>query len=365
VEEREKIYSEIDRVVASNKLRIKENTFSFAPVSSDIKLPVLINIGAFILIVVLSVVFYFLFNQAETNIVSEKETVLSAEGMLIQAIREESEQKLGEKEKEISNIQGRLDGMRQEQQKLLSDSEEQARLMELELKEKFKEELEAERLKLQSEGLSSTSIEQKLHEFEASRQKTLEDQIELMKRKLEEARLERENSLNELITGYEQNLESARTDRSELEEKLKEEFSEKEQLLEDERNTAVTQLARLDKQQKEEKLVIDQILSMYTGTNELIKNNQYEDAIDNLDNLEELLNQENIMSLPAIQYRREVDFFMIRSLRKLVENEKQVDKVDTGSLIESANLIASVSGLVEEGNRYFEEGDLEAARESY
>ncbi|MCK5671834.1 MAG: hypothetical protein KAH95_00575, partial [Spirochaetales bacterium] len=149
------------------------------------------------------------------------------------------------------------------------------------------------------------------------------------------------------------------------EEKLKREYSEKEQLLEDERNTAVAQLTRLDEQQKEEKLVIDQILSMYTGTNELIKNNQYEDAISNLDNLEKLLNQENVIRLPAIQYRREVDFFMIRSLRKLVESEKQVNETDTESLIKSANLISAVSGLVEEGNRYFEEGDLEAARESY
>ncbi|MCK5673697.1 MAG: hypothetical protein KAH95_09980, partial [Spirochaetales bacterium] len=142
-------------------------------------------------------------------------------------------------------------------------------------------------------------------------------------------------------------------------------FSEKEKALETERNAAVEQLNRLDEQQKEEKLVIDQILSIYTKTNELIKNSQYQEALNNLNNLETLLNKGNIIILPAIQYRREVDFFMIQSLRRLIASEKQSENVDTDALFESADLIAAVSGLVEEGNKYFEEGDLESARASY
>ncbi|MCK5199388.1 MAG: hypothetical protein KAR21_13610, partial [Spirochaetales bacterium] len=86
---------------------------------------------------------------------------------------------------------------------------------------------------------------------------------------------------------------------------------------------------------------------------------------ENLDNLENFLNMDNVAGLPAILYRRETDIFMIQSLRKLVEVEKGQNELDTDSLIQSADLLASVSSFVEEGNRFFEEGDLEAARESY
>ena len=364
-EERDKIYGEIDNAVASNKLKIKEDTFSFTPVRSDIKLPVLINLGAFILIAGLSIFFYFMFNQAETSIVSEKENVVSAEGLLLQALKEKSEQRLGEKEKEISSIQSRLNGMREEQEKLISSADEKARQFEEDLKLEYNKELEAERLRLQKEGYSTESIDQKMREYENIKQKEFDDQFDLMKNQLETERLEREISLNNLINDYEQNLDSARSARIELEDELTRQFSEKEKALETERNAAVEQLNRLDEQQKEEKLVIDQILSIYTKTNELIKNSQYQEALNNLNNLETLLNKGNIIILPAIQYRREVDFFMIQSLRRLIASEKQSENVDTDALFESADLIAAVSGLVEEGNKYFEEGDLESARASY
>jgi len=365
LEEREKIYNEIDQAVSSNKLRIEKNTFSFTPVRSDIKLPVLINLGALVLIVGLSIAFYFLFNKAETSIVSEKENVVSAEGLLLQALKDESEQRLGEKEKEISSIQSRLNGMREEQQKLLSNADKKAHQFEEDLKLEYDKELEAERQRLQEEGLPTESIDQKMQKFENRKQKEFDDKFDKIKNQLETERLEREISLNNLINDYEQNLDSARSARIELEDELTRQFSEKEKTLETERNAAVEELNRLDEQQQEEQLVIDQVLSMYTTTNKLIKNRQYEEALVNLNNLETLLNKDNIIVLPAIQYRREVDLFMIQSLRKLVASEKQADSVDINSLFESSDLIASVSGLVEEGNKYFEEGDLESARSSY
>lgn len=378
-EEREKIYNEIDQAVSSNKLRIEKNTFSFTPVSSDIKLLVLINLGAFILIVGLSITFYFMFNQAETSIVSEKENVVSAESRLLQALKEESEQQLGEKERQIQNIQGRLENMRLEQEKLISDSQEQADKLEAELRQSFEEELENERRKLQNEGLSSESIDQKLKEFELAKQAEYQKQIDLMKEELEEERLAKEKALNDLITGYEQNLESARTDRIAMEEELKRQYAEKEQeyaareqesaereqVYESERDKAVAMLAGFDQLQKKEGLVIDQIFSMYSNINDSIKNSQYESAEKNLDNLENFLNQDNVAGLPAILYRRETDIFMIQSLQKLIEIEKSQNELDTDSLLASANILSTVSGIVEEGNRLYDQGNLEAARESY
>lgn len=370
--EREKIYDEIDRVVASKRLKIQEDTFSFTPIQSDIKLPVIVNITAFLLIAGLSIFFLVYFKQAETHIVAKTENVTTSESRLIEALKAESEQQLGEKEKEIKNIHGKLESMRLEQEKLISDSLEKASMLEAELRESYENTLEEERRKLQSEGLSAESVEQKLQDFEASKQVEFQEQIDSMRKQLEGERLAKEVALNNLITGYEKNLEMAKATLLAIEEELKQQYSKKEQQftekaqqLESERNTAIAKLLRFDELRKQEQLVINQIISMYTSINDSIKNNQYDKSLESLNNLENFINRENVTDLPAVLYRRGTDIFMIQSLRKLVETEKKQSDPDTDSLIESASILVMVSDIVEEGNRLYDQGNLEAAREFY
>ena len=342
-QEREKIYNEIDRAVKSKKLKIQENTFTFTAIKNDVRLPLIINIASFLLIAALSTFFLLYFKQAETNIVSKKENIISTESKLIEALKAESEQQLGEKEKEIQNIHGKLDDLRLEQNKLISDSLEEASLMQAELREAFEKTLVEERLKLQSEGLTPESIEKNLQDFEASKEIEFQNQIDFMKKQIKEERIAKEEALNNLITGYEQSLETVKTDRIAIEEGLKQQYIEKEQQITEEaqqlaseKDTEIEKLLHFEELQKKEQLIVNQIIFLYSIINDSIKNSQYEKSLENLNILEQFINQGNIAFLPAVMYRRETDIFMIQSLKKLVETEKAQSEMNTDSLLESA-----------------------------
>ena len=108
-DERAKIYDEIEKAVSSGKLRIDEDTFSFIPVKNDVKLPVVINIAAFVLIVLVSILMLAYFKQAEVNIVAGSENVITAESELFSALKKESEEKIKERDTEIAGIREKLE----------------------------------------------------------------------------------------------------------------------------------------------------------------------------------------------------------------------------------------------------------------
>ena len=364
-EERRKIYNEIDRAVTSNKMRISGSTFSFKTKRSGAKLPVFINLFSLLLIAGLGIFFYYSFNQAETRMITPSQNVSTAEGRIIQALKEESEEKLAEKNREIQSILTRLESARLDQEKLLSDSRNQAERIESDLRSIFEKELEEERLRLREEGLTEQGIRDKLRDFESQKQAEFQNELDTRLEQLQQENLAKEQALKEQIAGYEQGLLQAKTDRTAMEEELKQQYSVQNRELENERDSAVARLRSFDEQQNQEQLVMDQIFGMYSSTNEAIKSGAYDEAIGKLDSLTDFLNQEKIAALPDIAYRREIDSFMIQSLRKLVEIEKNESAPARESAADSSDVLAAVSDLVEKGNRFFEQGEMEAAREQY
>jgi len=374
--DRRKIYEEIDRAVAANRLRVNRDTFSFKTKRHDGVLPFFINFLALLLIVGLGYFFYSFFNEAETSITSPDTEILNTEGSIIQALKEESEEKLAEKNREIQSILGRLDSARFEQQRLVNEAREEAERIEADLRRLFEQDLEKERQRLQAEGLSETALDRRLKEFEAIKQEELQNRLDAQLAEIRETNLERENVLKEQIAEYEQGIEQARIDLTALEAELQEQYSEQNRQTAAERDEALDRLRSFDEQQKQEQLVVDQIFGMYSSTNEAIKESRYDEALKNLENLSSFLQQEKIASLPAIAYRREVDTFMIRSLRRLIETEKtQTESTgeaaptsvigDTAAESNTEETLAKVADLVEKGNELFEEGEMENAREYY
>ncbi|MBI9099236.1 MAG: hypothetical protein JEY91_12195 [Spirochaetaceae bacterium] len=367
LDEREAIYKEIDRSISSGRLRIRESTFSFEPEKNDQRLPVLVNGIAFLIIIGLSLFFYIYFNRVETFIVTESETIVSAESALVETLKEESQQRLNEKEQEILSIQNRLEEMRRRQETLQLTSQEETARIEKELRSVFEAELESERVKLQNEGFSTSYIEEKLQELEAQKDIEFNKQIQELQTRLEEEHLARDNEISDLISSYEANLQSV------LDEQIALENSQKEQL-EGERDKVLNDLANMEQMKKQEDFILGQIVSLYSEINRNIQNSEYDSARENLVSLEDYLNLKSVSLLPAVKFRRDVDIFMIHSLRKLIDVEIKALEATIVSEIplpeikeenESDRILAVISEIVEQGNFLYEQGDLEAARESY
>ena len=362
-EERDKIFSDIDKSVAANKLKIGDSTFSFKPVRNDLKLPVLINLFALILLAGLGYFLYDYFGKAENYIIRDKDSVITLENKLIETLKKESDEKISAKDAEIQNIQSKLEDMRIQQEKLARETEERIRQREGELQSLFQEELEKERQRLIGLGYSDSEIQNMMKEYMTQKEQEYQIQLAAVTEKIEKERKAQEETISSIMNEYQGSLAQAQNEKTALEESLNEKYAEMEQRLENEKDQALSQLEDLARVQEQEDFILNNIFSFYTRVNEDLSIQDYTAAGMELDKLEVYLNDEMILSSEAVQFRRDLDSFMVSSLRKLIASEQQ--KSDSSALLESAGLLAQVSTAVDEGNRYYEAGDIEMARQSY
>jgi hypothetical protein len=364
-EKNDEVMAEMDAILESNRLKITEETLAYTAQSSGALFPVLINLGAFLLLVGLGALFIWYFDQTEKSITSGTQEVISAEGRIIEAVRRASEEELSRKEDEIDSIQNRLQEAEASQAALIAETEEELSRREALLREELAAQLELERQRLSGEGLSESAVEEQLALFEARKRTEFEEQLASMSSELEARMAEQEAQLNSQIDSYRASLASAREEQDEIRAKLEEELaaarSEAATAAEEataETSAALAELEALGRRRQEEKLVQDQILAVYDDINQRLSHKEYDQALDRLDSLESYLNQASVAGLPSVAERLEIEEFLISSLRQLIDSRRNPGD-------RTAPLLSSVSLLVEEGNALYEEGNTEAARENY
>ncbi len=371
-EEREKILAEIDRRLDKSRIRVVADTFSFTPKRSGAFLPVLVNAIAVILLLGSILFLFYVFDRSEESILSETAEVLSTESKLIAALKKESEEQLELKDQKILDIQVRLNGMQRERERIKLAAQAEIQQREQQLRAEMEEALQAEREKLQSQGLSTENIAEKIKEYEAQKKAEFETRVEALRTQSQAELAQKEATIAALVSEYEQSLESAQQERLDLqralenrEARLEEQFREREQALESDRSRAIEELSRMRDTRQNEQLILDQILSSYDKINNQLKDTQYADARNGLEALREYLNQDSVSSLPAIQKRRPVELFIIGSLESLIANEQPRESEDISSLVESSNLINSATTLVKRGDASFESENLPEAEKWY
>jgi len=371
-EDREKVLGQINEIVASNRIQVTPETLSFTPKQKGGVLPILINAGAAVVLIGGILTAVLLFRRQEQTIVTTPATLETAEGRLIQALREESERELSQKQQEIDDIQGRLQRINQEKSQLQEQTEARLRERERELREALSLELEAERTRLRSAGVSDERITAQLLELESERSRSLESEMVSFRGQVEEELRQREATLNNLIGEYEQNLRAAQSESARLQEELaarqaelEAQYREQETVLQADRARALEQLDRLREQQEKEQLIRDQFLSFYARTRDHLAGGRFPEALSSLQEFRSYLDQPSVSGLPGIRKRRPVELFLIDSLERLIAREERSAGTDTGSLIASADLIARVSEMIERADRLFQDRDYQRARELY
>ena len=371
-DDREKILTQINEIVDKNRIEIKPDTFDFKPKKRGGTLPLLFNLAA---IVIIAAGGYFLlnyFDRSEASIVTTRSGLQSAEGKLLAALKEESEKRLSEKEQAIADIQNRLSEMNAERVQLEAEAEARIQEREAELETAMMEQLANERARLQSEGLSETDITERLKSFETEQQARFEERLATARAEAE-AEIDRQReTLNQLTTEYESALTAAEQEKSLLEDELTQqeatllaEFQKKEAALESERLDALQELESLRTQREREQLALDQILSFYGAVQAHLSAGDFDDALASLTDLEAYLNQSNIISLEGVRNRRQVEMFLVGSLKTLVAEQQRAESPDTQSLINSAQMLASATALIEQGNELYINADYSNAKELY
>ena len=328
-DEQIEILGQINEVLEKNRIEITPDTFAFTPKKQGNLIPLLVNVSAVLILLAGAFSLLSHFNREERSLIRQSSTVLTAEGKLIAALREESEERLNQKDQQISEIQARLEDLRKQAETAKLDTEAKILEREDQLRAELAAELAAERQKLQAEGLSASTINDQLRALEERLTAENQGQLAAFRRQSEEELAEKEAELATLEEQYRQSLLQSRQERSSLQRQFSERETELQAQLERQAAQAESaqgevadQLARLREQRQREQLVFDQILSSYNRVEESIEDGRYSTALQDLDNLESYLSQAAIAGLPAVQNRIPVDRFLIASLRRLIEAER-------------------------------------------
>ncbi len=376
-EEQVEIIGEINEVIEKNRIEIKPDTFAFSPKKQGSLIPLLINGGALVILAAAAFLLLAFFNREEQSLIRESATVLTAEGKLIAALRQESEQQLSEKDRQIADIQARLEDLRKQAETAKLDTEAKIRVREDQLRAELEAQLAAEREKLQGEGLATAAINDQVRSLEQRLTSENESRLTAFRNQSEAELAEKEAELAALEEQYRQSLLQFQQERSALEQQfsqreaeLRAQLAEQAAEAESAQAEVADQLAALREQRQREQLVFDQILSSYNQVEDDLAGGRYEAALGDLNNLESYLSQTTISSLPAIRARIPTERFLIASLRNLIEARQApapqaIAQPEEAAPSEADQLLASISDTVAEADRLVQSGDRAGAERLY
>ncbi len=370
--ESEEILSQIDQVVSKNKLIINKKTLSFKARKRGFGLPLVVNLVAILVIVAGALVISYFFGLKEESIVTGSIGITSAEGRLIEKLKEESQAEIALKEEEIAATRSKLQDMAMEKDRLESEMDQRISDREAELRSALEQELEAERVRLAEEGIFQEDIDLLIKELESARAAEYSSQLDTFRQEALTELQEKSAAIAALTAEYEQTLARQEEEQQKLlvqlqarEAELEEQLKRQEAALEQERTAFAEDLSRIQRQQESRQLVLDQIRSSYEKINSYLDESDYSRALGQLATLEDYLRQDGVAGLSSMQDQIHVEFFIIDSLNKLIENEQENAGSDTTSLVQAAAKLTAVSGMVEEADSLFRNGEIERATDLY
>jgi DNA repair exonuclease SbcCD ATPase subunit len=371
-EDQQDILTQIEKIATESRMQVSPEVFHIKPLKKGVLFPIIINLAAVLVLAVGIFTLYLLFRRGEEIILEEKVLITSTEGKLLEELKRESDNKLREKNSEIEDIQNRLSAIDKERQDLQANMDSKIQERESALRKTLEDALAAEKQRLKDQGLSEEDINAKIADLENKKQQEFDENLEAFKKETEAERLKAENNLKIMQDEYSQSLNRINTEKDSIqkeslarEAELKSRIEEKEKALESEKTKAEAHLALLEEQALKTELVDTQLIGFYNTVKGNIKNENFEDALENLSSLRSYLDEESVISLPGIANRREVEFFVIDSLNKLIKSEMKKEEIDTSSLIEAANQITAVKDKVKEADKQLALGETVKAENLY
>ena len=375
VEEGISLLAQIEKDVASARTPITREAFAYTPQRSGIFFPIILNLAALALVVLVAVFFPMYFDRQEETIAGGSGTTLTGESRLVSALTREAEGKLRSKDQEIGQIQGSLDQTRQRLATLRADADSQVLKKEQELRASFDQQLAAEKTRLQGQGASTASIDSQLAVLREELQKSYDSKLAEFRNSLNADTAQKEAALTAQLSGSQVTLARAQSEKADLLAQL-EAATRTAASARTEQEQLAARVASLSAQGRREQLVLDQITASYAAAGAAMNASRYDDALGLLGSLASYLDQAGVASLPAVQQRKPVDLFLIDSLEKLVVSRKAGAQAAPGGGASSAaapsappvlspRQTQALSDAIAAGDALFTAGDFAGAVEKY
>jgi len=362
-EEQLEIMSELSELSEKQRINITEETFSFTPGKNDRRLPLLINVAAVALLLVAGIGLYYFFDLRERFFTSGRATVLTAEGKLLQAVREDAQSQISKRDQQIADIQQKLATLDQDRERLKLEGEVRLKQREEELLAGMDQKLRDEREKLIGQGLSAQEMENRLRALQDQMESRNRQDLDTLRQQVERDRSQQESAFKALEAEYKGGLERLGAEKARLEEQLRlreqelsEQFRRETAALKSEQAKTAESLTRLTEQRQKEEMASEQILSFYDQLRGDLAKPDYDQALRTLVSFESFLDQDSIRSLPPIQRRRSVELFVIDSFRALIERQRSASLQTAPSLLAAAEVLASIQQAVSQADQAYQAG---------
>lgn len=363
--EKHEILDKLNEIVSKDVIKIKAEDFKLKPLKKDITAPLIISLLA-IAIAAGGIYYAFrYFNSKEQTLITEQESYTSAESKVVETLKKESEKQLNEKKKEIQQIQTELGSIAAERDSLKNEMSRKISEKEAQYNAELNKKLEAEREKLKKQGLSASSIEDRIKSLTQSMKLENNKKIAEFKKEADAELKQKETELSKRIAQYQDKLKKAFTDQKKLESEykqketaLKEKYQREKKALETKQQTTANRLLDLEKQRRDEQFAFSQLFTLYSDIQKSINSTNYKKASDELNGLDNFLAKKEIASLPSIKERLPLERFIIKSLRDLI-----AEKTAVKNPIE--NTVKNISSMIKEADKLYGSGKTELAREKY
>ncbi|TVR30096.1 MAG: hypothetical protein EA404_13690 [Spirochaetaceae bacterium] len=369
-QERREILSEIDRIAADNKIMVTPQTFDFRARRGGARFPILVNVIAMALLAAGVYAMLHLYRQEDQSVRAGGGIAVATESRLIGELRRQTEQQLQQKEQQISEIRAQLAAVQSERGEIEAGIEERVRVLEAELRIQLDEEIEAERQRLISEGLSEAEIERLLRDFERRRLAELRAQVEAYRAELQREQQENARALALLEVELSRSLDETRRERSSLledarrrETELRTRYEERIARQSEQVAAAQQQLAELEQQREREIQLQRQITGYYDRIRSAIAASDYAEASQTIAQFRTYLDQDNIRALPMMQSRRQAELYALESLARLVEPQLETQHRSADDLLQRAQLLGEITQLLQASEAARQDGNAAAAEE--
>jgi hypothetical protein len=377
-EEREQVLDQIERALAENRTPRRTDLSALQAEKRGLLFPLLINLAALLLVGAGVLLLFRYFELRKENITLRRSSYLSAEGALIQTLKQETDSRLQAKEEEISSIQLKLQRVDRERQALKLELESDLETKEEQLRRKLEEELNRERERLAALGASEARIADRLQELESQQQDSIDREIADYRRQLDAQLQEKERELLDSQRLSQEALDRANRERAELLSELRKQESE--------RSAAEQRLTELTARVQAETLMRDQSAAVFASVKEHLRGQRYAAAVQDLESLEgnpvvepylvdllkELIQTRQSQAAQR-QAREEAEAAKLEAMEarlaaetgKIDELEKQIRAIVASSASDknaNAQLVKRLQGRIESLNAQLKASEAEAER---
>ena len=378
-EDQQDILRHIDNVAKSSRILAGPDTWKLKPKRRGLMLPLVVNVVGLLVLVGGLYGLTLLLSVDRQKAVSGTASISSAEGRLLQEIKKEAEGRIQQKDKEIANIQEQMAALDREKAQLLSSVETRIKAKETELRDQLNIELERERQRLIAEGLSEAVIQQRLKEFERKKSEEFNAQLAVFSKKAEAERVALQANLDKARDEYKKSLSDATSERQRIqdesrarEQALREQLSAKDQALEAERartaetlRTAQAELAKFNEDAARSKATEDRLLGLYTSARQSLNDSRLDDAAKTLEALRSYLSEPQVLAIPSLRSRRELDLFAADLIDRTISAERAKSGTDATRISAALEALSTIRAETERARDALALGKPDIAAAAY